>query len=123
MSLAGAVRWMLSSRIFASMVSVGAPGMANSTTSLRFSASAYATVLGATLMRVSGILAPSFLGVQGYSRCQGRGRSDGRDTFTCTAQAAPPSRQLDSRTFEEGLELPRARRMPQLAQRLRLDLP
>ncbi len=48
-SLAGAVRWMLSSRIFTSMVSVGAPGMANSTTSLWFSPSAYATVLGAVL--------------------------------------------------------------------------
>src|SRR5208337_4444445 len=50
-SLAGAVRWTLSSRIFTSMVSVGAPGMANSTTSLRLSGSAYATVLGATLIR------------------------------------------------------------------------
>src|SRR5712692_11932053 len=60
MSLAGAVRWTLSSRIFTSMVSVGAPGMANSTTSLWFSLSAYATVLGATLIRSSGILAPSF---------------------------------------------------------------
>src|SRR2546428_14002264 len=60
MSLAGAVRWTLSSRIFTSMVSVGAPGMANSTTSLLFSPSAYATVLGATLIRYSGILAPSF---------------------------------------------------------------
>src|ERR1700694_1498448 len=60
MSLAGAVRWMLSSRIFTSMVSVGTPGMANSTTSLWFSPSAYATVLGATLIRSSGIVAPSF---------------------------------------------------------------
>src|ERR1700674_1889880 len=60
MSLAGAVRWTLSSRIFTSMVSVGAPGMANSTTSLWFSLSAYATVWGATLIRSSGILAPSF---------------------------------------------------------------
>src|SRR5467141_4148833 len=60
MSLAGAVRWTLSSRIFTSMVSVGAPGMANSTTSLSFALSAYATVLGATLIRSSGILAPSF---------------------------------------------------------------
>ena len=32
------------------MVSVGAPGMANSTTSLWLSLSAYATVLGATLI-------------------------------------------------------------------------
>src|SRR5438874_9376454 len=60
MSLAGAVRWTLSSRIFTSMVSVGAPGMANSTTNLWFSLSAYATVLGATLIGSSGILAPSF---------------------------------------------------------------
>src|SRR5688572_21057856 len=60
MSLAGAVRWTLSSRIFTSMVSVGAPGMANSTINLRFSRSAYATVLGATLIRFSAILAPSF---------------------------------------------------------------
>src|ERR1700675_3003598 len=59
MSLAGAIRWTLSSRIFTSMVSVGAPGMANSTTSLWFSISAYAIVLGATLIRSSGILAPS----------------------------------------------------------------
>src|SRR5713226_6632332 len=59
MSLAGAVRWTLSSRIFTSMVSVGAPGMANSTTSLSFSLSAFATVWGATLIRSSGILAPS----------------------------------------------------------------
>src|ERR1700674_1784636 len=63
MSLAGAVRWTLSSRIFTSMVSVGAPGMANSTTSLWFSLSAYATVLGATLIRSSGILAPSFYNI------------------------------------------------------------
>src|SRR2546427_6855521 len=54
---------MLSSRIFTSMVSVGAPGMANSTTSLSFSRSAYATVLGATLIRSSGILAPSFYNI------------------------------------------------------------
>src|ERR1022692_4610683 len=60
MSFAGAVKWTLSSSIFTSMVSVGAPGMANSTTSLWFSLSAYATVLGATLIRSSGILAPSF---------------------------------------------------------------
>src|SRR5437773_5469459 len=59
MSLAGAVRWTLSSRIFTSIVSVGAPGMANSTISLSFAASAYATVLGATLFRYSGILATS----------------------------------------------------------------
>jgi hypothetical protein len=43
------------------MVSVGAPGMANSTTSLWFSASAYATVLGATLIRYSDILKSSFV--------------------------------------------------------------
>src|SRR5438045_338860 len=49
---------MLSSRIFTSMVSVGAPGMANSTTSFWFSPSAYATVLGATLIR-SSIILPS----------------------------------------------------------------
>src|SRR5713101_9649125 len=61
MSLAGAVRWTLSSRIFTSIVSVGAPGMANSTISLCFSASAYATVLGATLIRYSGILATSLV--------------------------------------------------------------
>src|ERR1039457_2441949 len=63
MSLAGAVRWTLSSRSFTSMVSVGAPWMANSTTSLWFSLSAYATVLGATLIRSSGILAPSFYAI------------------------------------------------------------
>src|SRR2546425_2293775 len=62
-SLAGAVRLTLSSRIFTSMVSVGAPGMANSSTSLWFSLSAYATVLGATLIRSSGILAPSFYNI------------------------------------------------------------
>ncbi|MGO9012092.1 MAG: GNAT family N-acetyltransferase [Bryobacteraceae bacterium] len=45
------------------MVSVGAPGIANSTTSLRFSLSVYATVLGATLIRSSGILAPSFYNI------------------------------------------------------------
>src|SRR5580692_7991453 len=61
MSLAGAVRWTLSSRIFTSMVSVGAPGMANSTTSLWPSLSPYDTVLGATLIRSSGILAPYVL--------------------------------------------------------------
>src|SRR5271157_3711580 len=60
MSLAGAVRWTLSSSIFKSMVSVGAPGMANSTTSLWFSPSAYATVSGATFIRNCGTLAPSF---------------------------------------------------------------
>src|SRR5260370_13439035 len=60
MSLAGAVRWTLSVRLFTSMVSVGAPGIANSTTSLSFSLSAYATVFGATLIRSSGILPPSF---------------------------------------------------------------
>src|SRR2546430_69852 len=48
-------------RIFTSMVSVGAPGMANSTTSLWFSSSAYATVLGATLIRFSSILATSLV--------------------------------------------------------------
>jgi hypothetical protein len=35
--------------------------MANSTTSLFFSSSAYATVLGATLIRFSSIMATSFL--------------------------------------------------------------
>jgi hypothetical protein len=54
------VRWTLSSRILTSMVSVGVPGMANSTTSLWFCLSAYATGLGATLIRSFGILAPSF---------------------------------------------------------------
>src|SRR5581483_1479569 len=39
----------------------GAPGMANSTTSLSCSSSAYATVLGATLIRYSGILATSLV--------------------------------------------------------------
>src|SRR6266540_1703263 len=55
MSFAGAVRWTLSGKSFTSMVSVGAPGMANSTTSLWFSSSAYATVLGATQIVSSSI--------------------------------------------------------------------
>src|SRR5437667_2287151 len=66
MSLAGAVRWTLSSRIFTSIVSVGAPGMENSTISLSFSPSAYATVLGATLIRYSGILATSLVASKRY---------------------------------------------------------
>src|SRR6266540_3793566 len=61
MSLAGANKWTLSSRIFTSMVSVGAPGMANSTISLWCSASAYATVSGATFIRTTCILTPSSL--------------------------------------------------------------
>src|SRR3990170_909081 len=61
MSLAGDNKWTLSSRIFTSMVSVGAPGMANSTISLWFSASAYATVSGATFIRTTCILIPSSL--------------------------------------------------------------
>src|ERR1019366_9070121 len=72
MSLAGAVRWTLSSRIFTSMVSVGAPGMANSKTSLWFSPSAYATVLGAILIRSSGILAPSFYNILLFTGCRQR---------------------------------------------------
>jgi len=72
MSLAGAVRWTLSSRIFTSMVSVGAPGVANSTTSLCFSPSAYATVSGVTLIWYSGNLAPS-LAISSPSDC---GRSN-----------------------------------------------
>src|SRR6266540_878567 len=59
MSLAGANKWTLSSRIFTSMVSVGAPGMANSTISLWCSPSAYATVSGATFIRSTCILTPS----------------------------------------------------------------
>src|SRR5216683_63206 len=43
------------------MVSVGAPGMANSTISLWCSASAYATVSGATFIRTTCILIPSSL--------------------------------------------------------------
>src|SRR5688500_4522693 len=60
MSPAGAVRWTLCGRSFRSMVPVVAPGMANFTTSLWVSPSAYATVSGATLIRYSGILARSF---------------------------------------------------------------
>src|SRR2546425_9399034 len=61
MSFAGAVRWTLSGKSFTSMVSVGAPGMANSTTSLFLASSAYATVLGATLIRFSSIVATSLV--------------------------------------------------------------
>src|SRR2546427_6438504 len=66
---------MLSPRIFTSMVSVGAPGMANSTTSLWFSPSAYATVLGATLIRYSDILVPSFKN-RSYSGFRAQWRSE-----------------------------------------------
>jgi len=59
-SLAGANKWTLSSSIFTSMVSCGAPGMANSTMSMRRSPSAYATVSGATFIRSTGISAHSF---------------------------------------------------------------
>src|SRR5216684_3598940 len=61
MSLAGANKWTLSSRIFTSMVSLGAPGMANSTISLWCSPSAYATVSGATFIGTTCILVPSSL--------------------------------------------------------------
>src|SRR5438093_3193393 len=47
--------------------------------------------------------------------CQAR---VGRGTFTCTGGRV----RLDPRPFQEGLELPAPTRMPQLAQRLRLDL-
>ena len=57
MSLAGAIKWTLSSRIFTSMLSVGAPGMANSTMSLSCCPSAYATVTGATFIRSTCIIA------------------------------------------------------------------
>src|SRR5439155_11148155 len=100
MSLAGAVRWMLSSRIFTSTVSVGAPGMANSTISLWLSLSAYATVLGATLIRSSDILAP--LSRTYYTRVPGQGPPPQRSCAPPFPLLPLKSGRLGNRRTEKG---------------------